>query len=118
MNLREEPGHVDTNCFFFLPGSFFLIPYWNLMPKEFSNIGDRIFNQKIINSNLNYVENTNVTVNYLNLWASTYKALGENPPSNSKNNVDGGLGFEYFKAKNEVEKKIIQRMIGLSIEVK
>ena len=25
MNIEEESGHVDTNCFFFFPGSFFFI---------------------------------------------------------------------------------------------
>ena len=115
MNIREEPGHVDTNCLFFLPGSFFLIPYWNLMPNEFSNIGDRIFFQKIKISNLNYAENHKTTVNYLNLWKSTYEALGENPPKDAKQNVDGNIGIEIFKTKTDIEKKIAQRMLGLEI---
>jgi glycosyltransferase involved in cell wall biosynthesis len=117
MNIREEPGHVDTNCFFFLPGSYYLIPFWNIMPKEFSNIGDRIFYQKIIGANLNYSENTKTTVNYLNLWSSTYEAIGEVPPAAAKPNVNGNLGFEIFSNKTEIEKKIIQRMLGLTINL-
>jgi glycosyltransferase involved in cell wall biosynthesis len=117
MNLREEPGLVDTNCFFFLPGSYFLIPYWNLMPKEFSNIGDRIFYQKILSTNLKSSENIETTVNYLNLWQSTYEILGEIPPIDSKPNVDGNFGFAIYKNKTEVEKLIIQRMLGLEIKI-
>ena len=117
MNIKEESGLVDTNCFFFLPGSYFLLPFWNLMPKEFSNIGDRIFYQKIISENLNYSENIFTTVNYLNLWSSTYEALGEIPPLNAKPNVNGNLGFEIFKTKTNIEKKIIQRNIGLKISI-
>ena len=118
MNINEEPDHVDTNCFFFLPGSYFLIPYWNLMPNEFSNIGDRIFNQKIISNNLNHVVNNLTTVNYLNLWASTYESIGEIPPVNSKPNVNSNFGFQLFREKTELEKKIIQRMLGLNINIK
>jgi glycosyltransferase involved in cell wall biosynthesis len=115
MDISEEPGLVDTNCFFFLPGSYFLIPFWNLMPKEFSNIGDRIFYKKIISSNLNFAINNIITVNYLNLWSSTYEAIGETPPDDAKPNVDGNFGFDLFKNKTNIEKIIIQRMIGLSI---
>jgi len=115
MEIPEQEGHVDTNCFFFLPGSFYLIPYWNLMPKEFSNIGDRLFNKKILSSNLNFVINNNITVNYLNLWESSYKYLKEAPPPDAKPNVDGNMGFELFKQKNDIEKKITQRLLGLVI---
>jgi hypothetical protein len=117
MDIREEPGLVDTNCFFFLPGSYFLLPFWNLMPKEFSNIGDRMFYQKLISANLNYSENTVTTVNYLNLWSSTYEAVGEIPPINAKPNVNGNLGFEIFKTKTNIEKIIIQRNLGLNIKL-
>ena len=115
MSLDEEQGLVDTNCFLLLPGSFYLIPYWNLMPKEFSNIGDRVFYQKILSSNLNYVVNESITVNYLNLWESTYQFLGELPPVEAKPNVNGNLGFELFSKKTDVEKKITERMLGLNI---
>jgi hypothetical protein len=115
MNINEEPGHVDTNCFFFLPGSYYLIPYWNLMPKEFSNVGDRIFTQKITSSNLNFSINKINTVNYLNLWESTYHAIGEIPPDNAKSNVNGNYGFELFEMKSDIEQKIAQRMLGLNI---
>ena len=116
MNIREEPNHVDTNCFFFLPGSYYLIPYWNLMPKEFSNIGDRIFHKNITSANLNYVINKNITVNYLNLWRSTYESMGETPPEESKPNVDGAYGINLFKSKSDFEKKITQRLLGFEIQ--
>jgi hypothetical protein len=117
MNIEEEHGLVDTNCFFFLPGSYYLIPFWNLMPKEFSNIGDRIFNQKLISTSLRFSENSIKTVNYLNLWASTYQALGEIPPIDAKSNVNGNWGFEVFKNKTDIEKIITQRLLGLSINI-
>jgi glycosyltransferase involved in cell wall biosynthesis len=115
MDSTEEPSHIDTNCFFFLPGSYFLIPYWNLMPKEFSNIGDRIFRQKISMYKLNFTKNLNITVNYLNLWTSFYTSRGETPPPDSKPNVDGSYGFKIFSKKTDVEKIITQRLLGLDI---
>ena len=35
--------HVDTNCFFMLPGSYHTLGQWGVMPKPLSLIGDRIF---------------------------------------------------------------------------
>jgi glycosyltransferase involved in cell wall biosynthesis len=47
MPLEVQSEHVDTSCFFFLRGSFSIIPHWALMPKVFSVIGDRIFYQML-----------------------------------------------------------------------
>jgi hypothetical protein len=30
----SEGRSMDTNLYFFCPGSYFMVPYWNLMPKE------------------------------------------------------------------------------------
>jgi len=118
MNWSEEPDHIDTNCFFFLPGSFSLIPYWNLMPREFSMIGDRIFYKKALAANLLSAKTNKVTVNYLNLWKSTYVAIGETPPANAKPAVVSSKAFEWFARQTPREQEVIQRRLGLNIKVK
>ena len=114
MHLPEDPNLVDTNCYLFLPGSFYLLPFWNLMPKAFSNVGDRIFYQKISNENLISVKNSTKTVNYLNLWEASYHALGEPAPANSKPNVDGSNGLKWLLSQTLREQIIAKRLLGLN----
>jgi glycosyltransferase involved in cell wall biosynthesis len=75
---REETGHVDTNCMFLLAGAFHRVPYWNLMPREYSPLGDRLFHMGLRTSKLVGAQVKEVTVNYLNLWALT-SAAAANP---------------------------------------
>ena len=50
----SEGRSVDTNLYFFCPGSYFMVPYWNLMPKEVSmtGAGDNIFAAHLSEKNL------------------------------------------------------------------
>src|SRR3954470_11330271 len=52
INIADEPlaVHVDTNCFFFLPPSFGVLPVWALMPREVSSICDRVFFSRLTGS--------------------------------------------------------------------
>jgi glycosyltransferase involved in cell wall biosynthesis len=117
MPWTDAPELVDTNCFFLLRGAYSVVPYWNLMPKPFSVIGDRIFNAKIQSLGFVFAQNDNVTVNYLNLWESTYKMRGETPPPGAKS-IDPASAFEWFKLQSEEDKIIIQRLLGLNVDVK
>jgi glycosyltransferase involved in cell wall biosynthesis len=56
-NILEEANHVDTNCYFLLRGAYSFFPVWSLMPKEFSNVADRVFYKSIMEADLNYATN-------------------------------------------------------------
>ena len=79
--MSEEPGHVDTNCFFFLRGSFHLLPLWITMPREVSIVGDRVFMSLLKSVKLNDAETRFATVNYLCTWPLMYRAIGEPVPA-------------------------------------
>lgn len=113
MNINEEKNHIDTNCYFFLRGSYYLLPTWNLIAKDLSIVGDRIFYRKIIAENLNYVGNSKQTVNYLDLWASHYALIGENPPIGAKRNVSTSKSISNFELKNEKLKLTLKRNMGI-----
>jgi glycosyltransferase involved in cell wall biosynthesis len=115
MDGAEEPGHVDTSCFFFLPGAFFMVPYWNLMPRQFAAMGDRVFNRHIAARGLAAARTDKVTVNYLNLYASTYLARGEIPPAGAKPNADPGPAFAWFAGLTPRMKLVVERLMGLKM---
>ena len=118
IDAQEESGHVDTSCFFFLPGSYFMIPYWNLMPQQFSLMGDRIFFRHLAAKGLTSARTRKVTVNYLNLWESTYLFRGERPPEGAKPNADPSKAFAWYYGLPERLKLIVERLIGLKIQPK
>lgn len=113
MKVADEAGHVDTSCYFFLPGSYAALAYWALMPKPMTCIGDRAFLQLLKSTpGLVFTHTCMVTVNYLCMWESYYKALGETPPPGAKPNVDG-RAFEQWRAGlNGRELEIACRLAG------
>jgi hypothetical protein len=113
MNIKEEINHIDTNCYFFLRGSHFLLSTWNLIAKDLSSVGDRIFYRKIIAEKLNFVENSKETVNYLDLWASHYALIGESPPIGAKKNVSTSKSLSNFEMKSEKLKLSLKRNMGI-----
>ena len=82
--IDELPGHTDTNCFVFLPGSFHLLSIWVTMPKVWSHHGDRVFNRALRSSGLKLAFTDTRTVNYFTNWASDYRRAGEPPPPGAK----------------------------------
>lgn len=115
LNMPDDSSLVDTSCFFFLRGAFSFLPTWNLMPKEFANIGDRVFGQRIREAGLNSASNKAVTVNYLNLWASSYHAMNETPPPEAKPNVDGGSGYRWLAEQTDRRKELVRRLVGTDL---
>jgi len=114
-NIQEESNHIDTNCYFLLRGAYSFLPVWNLMPKEFSNVADRVFYKSIMEADLNYATNKAVTVNYLNLWATTYEAVGEVPPPEAKPNVEGVRGYKWLAELDDRRKELVRRLVGTDL---
>jgi glycosyltransferase involved in cell wall biosynthesis len=114
-NISEEANHVDTNCYFLLRGAYSFFPVWSLMPKEFSNVADRVFYKSIMEADLNYATNKAVTVNYLNLWATSYLNVGETPPPEAKPNGEGESGYQWLAELDDRRKELVRRLVGTDL---
>lgn len=110
--IEEERNHVDTSCFFLLPGAYFIAPYWNLMPREVAPLCDRIFFEHIRGLALRVAENQMKTVNYLSTWESHYRFLNERPPENAKPNIDSGEIILWMNALRGRDRVVFDRLIG------
>lgn len=110
----EEPDHVDTNCFFFLRGSFHLLPTWITMPKAVSFVGDRIFLSLLNSLQLNGAATRFATVNYLCSWPMMYRNIGEPVPPelDPEKQLDLGPIITAMNALSPREKEISRRLLG------
>ncbi len=115
MPVKEEAGHVDTNCFFFLRGSFCALPYWAMMPKNLASIGDRYFWAMIRHQPFTRSQVSHATVNYVCLWGSVYRSIGEAPPPEAKRDIDGIALATWFQSLNSREREIAERLTGVSL---
>lgn len=110
----DEPisRHVDTNCFFFYPGAYPLVPYFGLMPKELSPFGDRIFYQALRQRGLKAAVCDTTTVNYHCMWQDIYRRLGEEPPVDAKPSMDHAPIQAWLDKLPPAEREQVQRMTG------
>ena len=110
----QEPleEHVDTNCFFFFPPAYPMVPHFGLMPKELSLLGDRFFYQALRDRGLHAATNEGFTVNDLCLWESLYLALGEAPPPGAKPNIDDRVVQAWLESRTPEERQLIRRLTG------
>jgi len=113
MPLEVQSEHVDTSCFFFLRGSFSIIPHWALMPKVFSVIGDRIFYQMLKGHPFRSAYVQRPTVNYHCMWESLYLGLKEIPPDGAKPNVDSSKINPWLSSLDERQIEIAKRLLGI-----
>ncbi len=111
----HDGSHVDTNCFFMLPGSFHTLGQWGVMPKPLSVIGDRIFVGSLRAQGLRTVRNEAVTVNYLCTWAHIFEALGEVPPDYAKSSIDTRATQDWWNALDERDRTIVDRLAASPI---
>lgn len=77
----------DTSCLFFLPGAFSLLPKWAMIQGVYAGVGDRVFHGLLERQGLKAAYTDHATVNYHNLYAVSYRALGEPLPPGAKENV-------------------------------
>jgi hypothetical protein len=114
MPLGEDPGHVDTNCFFFLRGSFHLLPLWITMPKAVALFGDRIFLKLLDSVKLQGATTRFATVNYLCTWPRLYLSIGEAVPAgiDPDKALDPRPILATMKALTDREREIARRLLG------
>ena len=107
--------HVDTSCFFLLPGSYHIIPYFVLIPKALAQLCDRIFYRALQAAKLKAEIVTQKTVNYHCLWELIYRGLGESPPPNAKGGIERGPIIEWLRSLSPRELEILHRRCGSTI---
>jgi hypothetical protein len=107
--------HVDTSCFFLLPGSYHVIPYFMLMPRELAPICDRVFYRALVERALKAVMVKKKTVNYHCIWQYAYDKAREAPPPDVKPNIDLRPVTQWLKTRTPRELEIIDRLCGSKI---
>jgi hypothetical protein len=114
MPVPDEQNHVDTNCYFFLRGSFGALPHWTMMPKNLAPLGDRYFLAMMRSRSYIHARMSRPTVNYLCGWESIYRALGETPPPQAKPNIDANAVERWLRSLDRRELEITGRLTGVS----
>jgi glycosyltransferase involved in cell wall biosynthesis len=109
-HLAEEPGHIDTSCWWFQPGSYHLLSFWVTMPREIAPIGDRVFSGLIEASRLATREADKITVNYTCMWEGVYRRFGETPPPGAKPDIDLPLVLEWLCALPDAKRRVVARL--------
>lgn len=111
----QDGSHVDTNCFFMLPGAFHTLGQWGVMPKPLSTVGDRIFVSSLRHQGLRAARNPRTTVNYLCTWAFIFEALGETPPPYAKSAIDLGPTRRWWLGLDARDRDIVNRLAAAPV---
>lgn len=109
---NPQAGHVDTSEYMFLPGSYYILPYWVTMPKQFGPICDRIMNLITINENLKYVETGLKTVNFLMRYFNVYKSENLPVPPEATHKIPWQQIRQWYYSLSIDEQKYVCAMIG------
>jgi hypothetical protein len=116
--LPENPLFIDTNCFFFLRGSFSVTPYWATMPKRLAPLSDQYFTQMIRRLPYTYASVSRPTVNYHCLWEVVYHWIGETPPPEAKPNIDEVAKVDnWLRSLDRRELEIASRLTGVQLQL-
>lgn len=108
---EDEPNHVDTSCFFLLPGAFHIIPQLVLQPKALACVGDRLFLAAL--EGLRCVATERPTVTYTSDYRAHYETAGVEPPPDAKGTVYLDKLMGWWRGKTAMERAIILRQLGL-----
>lgn len=112
MDIPEEEGHVDTNCYWLRPSAFSLLPYWVTMPVELAPLADRVFYRTVQERNLRLAHVARQTVNYTCLYQICYEMLGETPPPECKPPVDPLPVYRWLVSLNPEQRARVAQLSG------
>lgn len=112
LSFPEEPGHIDTSCFFFLRGAYCVLPHWAMMPRALSPICDRAFTTMLRRHPFRFAQVSRPTVNFHCLWESCYRAVGETPPPEANHMLDESKLEEWLRSLSQREIEIALRLSG------
>ena len=111
---EEDIDHVDTSCFWFLPGSFHLLHYWTIMPHFLGPACDCIFYRMIGEQLLTIRSTEKITVNFTSTYIFHYLALGITPPREAKF-IDLSTAYEQINQLDLRQQELIKRRCGFDI---
>jgi hypothetical protein len=117
VNVTEESVHVDTNCFFMLPGTFHLFSHLILQPKRMSPLGDRLFLAMLEFNKIKPAVCEKVTVTYTTNYLFHYNLAGKPAPSDAKPSFDIADLYDWWAMLPPHEKGKVQRNIGFPIDL-
>jgi cellulose synthase/poly-beta-1,6-N-acetylglucosamine synthase-like glycosyltransferase len=112
MDIPEEEGHVDTNCYWLRVRALPLAHHWMTMPKELSALGDRVFFKAVQQRGMNFAHADHQTVNYTCLYQVCYEMLGETPPPEAKPPVDPLPVYRWLTNLNPQERARVAEAAG------
>ncbi|GGF78308.1 hypothetical protein GCM10007301_42870 [Azorhizobium oxalatiphilum] len=114
MPINAGPQDVDTNCFFFLRGSFHLLHHFAAQPRRLAAVGDQIFHRVLSMANLVTGRLNERTVDYLCMWANTYQVVGETPPPGARQLPDQDAIKAWLLEQPPARRLNIMRLVGLA----
>jgi hypothetical protein len=112
LDVRDDPGLVDTSCYFLLPGSYPVLHHWVTMPKPLTPVGDRIFFAAAMAQKLRSAELDRPTVFYETLWSTVYEAAGLPAPPNAKPNVDMMPAQSWLDSLSDAQMRLANKLAG------
>jgi hypothetical protein len=112
----RDGSHVDTNCYFMLPGSFHTLGQWAVMPKPLSCVGDRVFLASLRQQGLRAARSAAASVNYLCTWACLFTAIGEAVPDYAKSSIDLGPTSAWWRTLDPRQRDVVQRLANTPVQ--
>ncbi|MCL9999753.1 MAG: glycosyltransferase [Erythrobacter sp.] len=114
--LSDEPGLIDTNCLFLLPGAFPVIARWALIPGPLAAIGDRVFHAALVAAGCHMAQTARASVTYASQWVVHNAASGGAVPADARAlDVDGIA--RWVAGLSPEERRALDRRVGAHIAV-
>lgn len=112
--LADDPGLIDTNCLFLLPGAYPVVARWALIPSPLDAIGDRVFHAALVSAGCRMVETARPSVTYVSQWAVHYAASGGAVPDDARAlDIDAIAGW--VAQLSQAERNALFRRLGTRI---
>ena len=114
IEMPDEPiwSHVDTSCYFLLPGSYHLLARFPLIPKPIGVLCDRIFFALLKEHGMIAEVVPHRTVNYHVLWPAIYKNAGEIAPMEADHTYKWKEIVQWLTSRRPREMQLIHRLCG------
>ena len=111
---EDDPRqHIDTSCFFLLPGAFHTVAQWLLQPRELSSICDRLYDAYLKRQGLVAAYGSKPTVTYVSRWATHYRLAGRPLPPDAKENPSRDSIVKWLGSLSPRQMQTVQRLTGL-----
>lgn len=117
LTIAEDPPdvHVDTSCYFYLPGSFSALPIWGMMPRPLSPICDRVFHACALARGLRRATTGQATVSFTVTVRGFYYRLGETPPPEAKDGADFAAIQDWIDTLDDAALAAAEDRLGLQL---